>query len=401
MTKHYLNRHASKSLSLLSVVVAVVLSFLITGCDPSQAISVESRTFLNLSLNFLGEYQLAKQSFQDTPVGGFSALTYDRQRDRFYALSDDRSALAPARFYTLKLSLDTNTTEKPILEKVTIEDVTFLKNEDGKTFPKGTIDPEGIALSPKGTIFVSSEGDRNLGTAPFIREFDLKTGQQLRSLPIPERFLANDKSKEEPPRGIQNNLGFESLTAESGSSLAAVTGDPFRLFTATESALVQDNLPDTSIQSPRVRLLHYLIGNIARPMVVTEHLYLLDPAPSGAIFHGLTDLVTVDTGGHFLSLERSYGLLGGSAKIYQIATSAATDTSGIGTLKGNVSRIDAIKKKLLLDLSELGIYLDNLEGMTLGPRLADGSQSVVLVSDNNFNDIQLNQFLLFQLNGLS
>ncbi|MGB5960275.1 MAG: esterase-like activity of phytase family protein [Coleofasciculaceae cyanobacterium] len=361
MTKHYLNRHASKSLSLLSVVVAVVLSFLITGCDPSQAISVESRTFLNLSLNFLGEYQLAKQSFQDTPVGGFSALTYDRQRDRFYALSDDRSALAPARFYTLKLSLDTNTTEKPILEKVTIEDVTFLKNEDGKTFPKGTIDPEGIALSPKGTIFVSSEGDRNLGTAPFIREFDLKTGQQLRSLPIPERFLANDKSKEEPPRGIQNNLGFESLTAESGSSLAAVTGDPFRLFTATESALVQDNLPDTSIQSPRVRLLHYLIGNIARPMVVTEHLYLLDPAPSGAIFHGLTDLVTVDTGGHFLSLERSYGLLGGSAKIYQIATSAATDTSGIGTLKGNVSRIDAIKKKLLLDLSELGIYLDNLE----------------------------------------
>ncbi|MGC1395541.1 MAG: esterase-like activity of phytase family protein [Coleofasciculaceae cyanobacterium] len=401
MTKHYLNRHASKSLSLLSVVVAVVLSFLITGCDPSQAISVESRTFLNLSLNFLGEYQLAKQSFQDTPVGGFSALTYDRQRDRFYALSDDRSALAPARFYTLKLSLDTNTTEKPILEKVTIEDVTFLKNEDGKTFPKGTIDPEGIALSPKGTIFVSSEGDRNLGTAPFIREFDLKTGQQLRSLPIPERFLANDKSKEEPPRGIQNNLGFESLTAEPGSSLAAVTGDPFRLFTATESALVQDNLPDTSIQSPRVRLLHYLIGNIARPMVVTEHLYLLDPAPSGAIFHGLTDLVTVDAGGHFLSLERSYGLLGGSAKIYQIATSAATDTSGIATLNVDVSRIDAIKKKLLLDLSELGIYLDNLEGMTLGPRLADGSQSVVLVSDNNFNDIQLNQFLLFQLNGLS
>lgn len=402
MTKQiYLNRHASKSLfSLLSVVVAVFLSFLITGCDPSQAITVESRTFLNLSLNFLGEYQLGKTSFQDTPVGGFSALTYDRQRDRFYALSDDRSALAPARFYTLKLSLDTNTTEKPTLEKVEIEDVTFLKNEAGKTFPKSSIDPEGIALSPKGTIFVSSEGDRNLGIAPFIREFDLKTGQQLRSLPIPERYLANDNSKEEPPRGIQNNLGFESLTAEPGNSLAAVTGDPFRLFTATESALVQDNLPDTSIQSPRIRLMHYLIGNIARPMVVTEHLYLLDPAPSGAIFHGLTDLVTVDAGGHFLSLERSYGLLGGSAKIYQIATSAATDTSGIVTLKGDVSRIDAIKKKLLLDLSELGIYLDNLEGMTFGPRLADGSQSVVLVSDNNFNDIQLNQFLLFRLNGL-
>lgn len=406
MTKQiYLNRCklcASKSLfSLFSVVAAAFLSFLITGCDPSQAITVESRTFLNLSLNFLGEYQLAKTSFQDTPVGGLSALTYDRQRDRFYALSDDRSALAPARFYTLKLSLNSSTTEKPSLEKVEIESVTFLKNENGKTFPKGTIDPEGIALSPKGTVFISSEGDINLGTAPSIREFDLKTGQQLGSLPIPERYLPNDNSKEDqPPRGVQNNLGFESLTAEPGSSLAAATGDPFRLFTATEFALIQDNLPDTSIQSPRIRLMHYLIGNIARPMVVTEHLYLLDPAPNGAIYHGLSDLVTVDTGGHFLSLERSYGLLGGGAKIYQIATSAATDTSGISTLKGDVSRIDSIKKKLLLDLSELGIYLDNLEGMALGPRLADGSQSLLLVSDNNFNDIQLNQFLLFRLNAL-
>jgi hypothetical protein len=383
MTKPiYLNRHklcASRSVfSLLSVVAVAFLSFLITGCDPSQAITVESRTFLNLSLNFLGEYQLAKTSFQDTPVGGLSALTYDRQRDRFYALSDDRSALAPARFYTLKLSLNSNTTEKPSLEKVEIEDVTFLKNEDGKTFPKGTIDPEGIALSPKGTVFISSEGNRNLGTAPFIREFDPKTGQQLRSLPIPERYLPNDNSKEDqPPRGIQNNLGFESLTVETGSSLAAATGDPFRLFTATESALLQDKLPDTSIQSIRIRLMHYLIGNIARPMVVTEHLYLLDPAPNGAIRHGLTDLLTVDTGGHFLTLERSYTLLGGSAKIYQAATSAATDTSGIATLKGDVSRIDAVQKKLLADLSELGIYLDNLEGMTFGPRLPDGSQSLL------------------------
>ncbi len=386
---------------LFSLLSVAFLGFLITGCDPSQAITVESRTFLNLSLNFLGEYQLPKTSFQDTPVGGLSALTYDRQRDRFYALSDDRSALAPARFYTLKLRLNTSTTEKPSLEKVEIENVTFLKNEDGKTFPKGTIDPEGIALSPKGTVFISSEGDHNLGIAPFIREFDLKTGQQLRSLPIPEHYLPNDSTQEnQPPRGVQNNLGFESLTVEPGSSLAAVTGDPFRLFTATESALIQDNLPDTSIQSPRIRLMHYLIGNIASPMVVTEHLYLLDPAPNGAIRHGLTDLVTVDSGGHFLSLERSYGLLGGSAKIYQIATSAATDTSGIATLKGDVSRIDSIKKKLLLDLSELGIYLDNLEGITLGPRLADGSQSLLLVSDNNFNNIQLSQFLLFRLKGL-
>jgi hypothetical protein len=393
---------ASRQLfSLVSILAIALLSFLITGCDPSQAITVEERTFLNLSLDFLGEYQLPKMNFKDTPVGGLSALTYDRQRDRFYVISDDRSHFAPARFYTLKLTLDPTLPAKTSLEKVEIEDVTFLKDENGKTFPEGSIDPEGIALSPKGTVFISSEGERDRGIAPFIREFDLKTGQQKQSLGIPERYLPNDNTKEEqPPRGIQNNLGFESLTSEPGSSLAAASGDPFRLFTATESPLFQDSLPKTSIQSPRIRLMHYLIGNIARPMVVTEHLYLLDPAPEGSIRHGLTDLTTVDTGGHFLSLERSYGLLGGSAKIYQVATSAATDTSGIATLNGDVSRIDAVKKKLVLDLSELGIYLDNLEGMALGPRLPDGSQSLVLVSDNNLNNIQLTQFLLFRLKGL-
>jgi hypothetical protein len=394
-------RISRKLLSLLSVVVIALLSLAIAGCDPSQALTAEQRTFLNLSLNFLGEYQLPKMKFKDTPVGGLSAIAYDRQRDRFYALSDDRSQFAPARFYTLQLILDRSDPEKIGLEKVEVEDVTFLKNENGETFPKDSLDTEGIALSPQGNVFISSEGSPKQGIAPFIREFDLKTGQPRRSLGIPERYLPNDNTKEEqPPRGIQENLGFESLTVEPGSSLAAATGDPFRLFTATESALLQDSLPSTSIQSPRIRLMHYLIGNIARPMVVTEQLYLLDPAPSGTIRHGLTDLLTLDSGGHFLTLERSYGFLGGSAKIYQVATGAATDTSGIETLKGDVSRIDAVKKKLLLDLSELGIYLDNLEGMTLGPRLPDGSQSLVLVSDNNFNDIQLTQFLLFRLNGL-
>src|SRR5919199_1147453 len=99
-------RISRKLLSLLSVVAIALLSLVMAGCDPSQALTAEERTFLNLSLNFLGEYQLPKMNFKDTPVGGLSAITYDRQRDRFYALSDDRSQYAPARFYTLQLILD-------------------------------------------------------------------------------------------------------------------------------------------------------------------------------------------------------------------------------------------------------------------------------------------------------
>ena len=41
--------------------------------------------------------------------------------------------------------------------------------------------------------------------------------------------------------------------------------------------------------------------------------------------------------------------------------------------------------------------LDNVEGMTLGPVLPNGQQSLVLVSDNNFSATQFTQILAFGL----
>ena len=52
------------------------------------------------------------------------------------------------------------------------------------------------------------------------------------------------------------------------------------------------------------------------------------------------------------------------------------------------------------DLDTLGIPLDNVEGLTFGPRLRDGRQSLVLVSDNNFAATQFTQFLLFGMPAL-
>ncbi|HBL10757.1 MAG TPA: endonuclease/exonuclease/phosphatase [Cyanobacteria bacterium UBA11162] len=409
------------SRTLFSLVLVLAIAFfnvLTTGCTPSEARTAEQRTFLDLSLKFLGEYQLPKITFKDTPVGGLSALTYDRQSSQFLALSDDRSNLAPARFYTIKLAIVPQDTGDTGIKTVEVEDVTFLKDENGETYAKGSIDPEGIALSPKGTVFISSEGVTNQGIPAFIRECDRQTGQPLQRLRIPDRFLPREggvgsrewgvgevenmttgsesTEEEQAPRGIQDNLGFEALTLEP-NSLAVASGDPFRLFTATESALFQDSLPPNSEDPNRVRLLHYLIGTIASPMLVAEHLYLLDTPPNGTIGYGLTELLALDTQGHFLTLERAYGLFGFSIKIYQIALGGATDTSNIVSLQGDISRIEPVKKKLVLDLKELGIDLDNLEGMTLGPRLPDGSQSLILVSDDNFSEAQVTQFLLFSL----
>ena len=43
---------------------------------------------------------------------------------------------------------------------------------------------------------------------------------------------------------------------------------------------------------------------------------------------------------------------------------------------------------------DLGIPIDNIEGMTFGPPLPDGRQTLVIVSDNNFNAGQFTQFIV-------
>jgi len=43
---------------------------------------------------------------------------------------------------------------------------------------------------------------------------------------------------------------------------------------------------------------------------------------------------------------------------------------------------------------DLGIPIDNIEGMTFGPTLADGRRTLVIVSDNNFGAGQFTQFIV-------
>ncbi|NJP10812.1 MAG: esterase-like activity of phytase family protein [Leptolyngbyaceae cyanobacterium RU_5_1] len=375
------------------ITLAIALMPLLTACTLPQ-VSAEERLFLNLSLDFLGEYTLPKQKFQGTPVGGLSAITYDRKRDRIYAISDDRGDLAPSRFYTLKLSLDAADPKAPKLKRIEVEGATTLTDETGQPYAKGSVDPEGIALAPLGmTVFISSEGVASKGIAPFVREFDLKTGQGKRSLSIPEHYTP---IKDNPPQGVGDNLGFEALTlnVQGGNSVAI---EPFRLFTATESALMQDVDPEHPQQgASRNRMLHYYIDS--RTLLVSEHLYPMDPPPDGAMYHGLTEILAIDQGGHFLSLERSFGINGFAVKLFQFASGGATDTSNFASFKV-LQGVQPIRKQLLRDLSELNIAIDNLEGMTLGPQLPDGSQSLLLVSDDNFNQQQITQFLLFRLRG--
>ncbi|MEO1068997.1 MAG: esterase-like activity of phytase family protein [Cyanobacteria bacterium J06638_6] len=180
-----------------------------------------------------------------------------------------------------------------------------------------------------------------------------------------------------------------------GSPSGAGMTEPFRLFVATESTLVQDYVDDPS-QPLNTRFLHYLIGD-DQTTLIAEHRYPLDLEPTGAVANGLTELLAIDPGGHFLALERAFGLRGVQVKLFQLATGGATDISSVVSLAGDVSGISPIRKQLVLDFDETPLAVDNLEGMTLGPRLPDGSQSLLLVSDNNFDGDRTTQLILLRL----
>jgi len=337
------------------------------------------------SIKFIGEVTLPKNlTFQKTEVGGLSGITYDAKNNLYYAISDDRGQKGNTRFYTLKIDLSKGSLQK---NGVTVVNVTTLLNESDEKFSPNTTDTEGIALTNKGTVFISSEGDVSKLINPFIKEFSLSSGKEITSLPIPNKFLPDKTGKQ----GIRNNLAFESLT---------ITPDEKYLFTATENALIQDgSAAQPKIGSP-CRILQYSLFNNQPEQ---EFLYQTQPvAPffnlTGKFASGLPDIFALDNQGHFLSLERSFTGLGFAVSLFQFSLQGADDIHNIDSLLAVDSKnIKPVQKKLLLDLRTLDVVLDNIEGLTLGPKLPDGQRSLILISDNNFNSLQRTKILAFKI----
>ncbi|MBE9017965.1 esterase-like activity of phytase family protein [Chroococcidiopsidales cyanobacterium LEGE 13417] len=339
----------------------------------TPALAAKDRLFLDLSLEYLGKYQLPT-NLSNAPVTEFSAITYDKRHDRFYAVSGNE-------IFTLKLTFNTDSEEIKI-QDIDIESVQSLIDRNGKLYEPKIFVAKGIALTPQQTVYISGSqisGDRAL---PFIRECDLKTGQLLQSLTLPKRYIAEsiqEKGQNQNTQITQDDITFAAL-AFNATGTVPTSGEPVNLFTATESTLVQDRDTPNSKQG-KARLLHYLIG-YGTPMLLAEYAYPLDAE--------LEELLSVE-GVHFLSLELQPETKTG--KIYQVVTSGATDTSKVERLKGKIRGVREIKKKLVLDLQELGITLENLSGMTFGSRLSDGTKSLLVLS----HDQQVTNFLLFRL----
>ncbi len=337
-------------------------------------------------LDFRGESTIAAgANFGGTVVGGLSSLTYDKVRDVYYAISDDQGAgftptSSPARFYTLDIDLSDGALGAG---DVSVLAVTTLLGPDGLPFPALSLDPEGITLTREDTLIVTSEGIATRGIAPFVREFDL-AGRQLSDLPVPGYYAPSADGT----RGVRQNLGFEA---------AAVAPHGRSLLVGAENALAQDGPSATVDSGSPARILRYHLGHHDKARVKREYVYQTEPvvAPS-PIFsvNGLVELLPLSNQ-VLLAMERSFSVgAGNTIRLYRVALPGATNVAGVADLH-QLRRVRPVHKSLVFDLDELGLTLDNLEGMTFGPRLPDGRRSLVLVSDNNFTPGQPSQFLLF------
>jgi hypothetical protein len=269
--------------------------------------------------------------------------------------------------------------------------VGFLTDENGQPYAEGSLDPEGLTLTNSGTLFISSEGDTDELIDPFIQEFGLD-GRALSALPLPERFLPTADGS----RGVRDNLSLESLTRSPEGNM---------LYTAVENALYQDG-PEAGLDIPSpARILAYDLAG-GRPG--SEYVYVVEPVPAsplpaGEISNGLVELIALDNNGNFLALERAYSAgVGNTIILYTIQLAGAEDVSTVAALAGeemagNPAGFRPVAKQFLFDVGTVLESVDNVEGMALGPLLPDGRQSLILVSDNNFNLVQQTQFILLAL----
>jgi 3-phytase/alkaline phosphatase D len=280
---------------------------------------------------------------------------------------------------------------------VTPTDVTVLEGLPAETIA----DHEAIVALPNGEYLVASEGtNREPRRPPSIDEYD-PHGIYVRRLALRDRFAPEQSGP--ATRGARGNAGFESLT---------VSPDLQRLFTATETALIQDGPPATFEAGTRTRILEYAAhGGSYRP--AREFAYDLEPVDkppfkSSFFINGLVELLAVSRT-TLLALERGFTedekktAAINWIRLYRITLTGATDISALDSLKGHGEVVPAAKT-LLLDLvtvpglnPDLAPSLDNFEGMTFGPRLPDGRASLILVSDDNFQASQRTWFLVFAI----
>jgi hypothetical protein len=291
--------------------------------------------------------RLPRQDRAGAPAGGYSAAAYLGERDELWLLSD-----AP----TGKLAGWRGLRALPGRPLIPLETLP-LRGTATAPLP-AAIDGEGLVLRGEKT-WVASEGRRSADRPAQLLRFGRHGGRLEVAFPLPADWNPGEG------RGLAANQGPESL------ALLASPGQPPVLLMAAESALLQDP-PGTA------RVLAWSLADPASPPAPLRSLLL----PFGDSW-GLTDLLVVPRPGEppgLLGLQRRYEAPDRwqvRLALYPLPEPARPGEPPLAPL-------------FSWDLIGTGLPPDNWEALTIGPDLADGRASLVLVSDDNFSPLQDN-----------
>lgn len=375
---------------LTKCVSILYVSFLVSCHSPKKITKLPAASPWTL----LGEYDVPNgEEFKGTTIGGLSGIDHDTKNDVYYMISDDRSAINPARFYTAKIHINENR-----IDSVEFLDVKTLLQRDGKPYPNSkqdplhTPDPEDIRYNAvTGEIVWSSEGERkpenNVLEDPSVIVVD-QNGNYKDSFELPANM--HMRATENGPR--QNSV-FEGL---------AFSSDYKYLFVSVEEPIYEDGPRATNDSTGWIRIIKF---DTETRKQVAQYAYQVErvayPAMSSNSFkiNGVSSILWVGEN-KLLVVERSFstGRLACTIRVFLADLNDATDIANTTSLKSQPAT-KPVLKKLLFNMDDLHQYIDNIEGVTFGPSL-NGHRTLLFIADNNFSALEKTQLLLFEVNSM-
>ncbi len=374
-------------------IISILTVCFLLSCSASHKASTKNDQIG--SLKFLNEYEIPYNlAFKDTKIGGLSGIDYDAEKELYYLISDDRSAINPARFYTARILLSA----KGIDTVQWIATYPMLQSNgtsypNSKQDPAHTPDPEAIRFNAQTKELVwTSEGERIVRGNSVVLENPAITristeGKYIDTFPLPANLIMHATEK-----GPRQNGVLEGLTFDKNFQT---------LYVNVEEPLYEDGpRADIIPNNAWIRIYQY---DVSTKKNTAQYAYHLEPIAYPAMpvegfkINGVPDIYAI--GNHqLIVLERSFssGRLPCTLKVFLADLKGAEDIKENSSLQMNLVT-KPVKKKLLLNMDDLKIYTDNIEGVTFGPILPNGHRSLIFVSDNNFASFQKTQLLLFEI----
>lgn len=332
--------------------------------------------------------------------GGISALEYTGVGNLYIALPDrgpdDGATGYQCRYQVVEIAVRP---EASVPVTVALKETHILHDAQNRPFTgaseaiqctddcAGRLDPEGIRILPDGRKFISDE------YGPLLISLDAADRETRRyELPSHLRVSHPSSSKEAEIQGNASgrvsNRGMEGL---------AISQDGQKLYGIMQSCLLQDGrrTKNGKVQGRFSRLIEIDVASGA----VREFAYPMDDSS-----YGISEILACGPG-QFLVLERD-GEHGDAAKYRRlnwIDISGATDIASIDSLPADQlpTEIKPVKKRTFLDFNAPEFQLagenmpEKIEGLTFGPKLADGRQTIVCAVDNDFEGDAPTKFWVF------